>query len=605
MNTAAKTESYKCAISSGVISLLLLVSQWSKLKESAYNKVDVILLLLCGIHDISEHKELSLESIKQRLRTIDVHLEKVYLNRTYEVAGDLCEFMSLFDLLIQQLEGNDDSSSGLLDRDLKNSVLGVFVRRSVQEYQRLSFCQLCRVHKRWASSLYTSGVGFKSGTKVDFSYVLGKQNVMVVESALVGGDVKVNGNRLLEVEALELAQMHGNFGHKEEGIFALQESIRMAHQKNTSVLLEYALGWLLNLQPMEIDDTLSILDRFLKNARNLKLPVLGMWGRLQEIKTLVLSGQLKSAVEMLTLCESDFSDVYTGNTQKLSQRSLLLALHISTMDTCGQRLASLFYSQLLYEVPEDYNTVSYYQGMDEAFAVSTSSVARYLFKNGKYGRSMKLLVTARDILASSPQSQKVLSDCMEEIGFDQAVHLGQFAVARQHLSNIHLFAENSAKYRAALLFAREGILQDTVQVIVERKCKNLQNWLLLAEVFFIESPPSALACVVDCTSYCEGNHLETHLIKLLLGQLQLLLGSPKACVDHVDGCLLHFYAQGYTGAIAKALVLKGQAELLLKRLNCVCKILSSLQVSAHLYQACSRHSESQQVQVLEKLYRNL
>ncbi len=37
---------------------------------------------------------------------------------------------------------------------------------------------------------------------------------MVVESALVGGDVKVNGNRLLEVEALELAQMHGNFGHK-------------------------------------------------------------------------------------------------------------------------------------------------------------------------------------------------------------------------------------------------------------------------------------------------------------------------------------------------------------------------------------------------------
>ncbi len=32
--------------------------------------------------------------------------------------------MSLFDLLIQQLEGNDDSSSGLLDRDLKNSVLG-------------------------------------------------------------------------------------------------------------------------------------------------------------------------------------------------------------------------------------------------------------------------------------------------------------------------------------------------------------------------------------------------------------------------------------------------------------------------------------------------
>ena len=51
-------------------------------------------------------------------------------------------------------------------------------------------------------------------------------------------------------------------------------------------------------------------------------------------------------------------------------------LHVSL----SIRLASLFYSQLLYEVPEEYNTVSY-QGRDEAFVVSTASVARYLFKN--------------------------------------------------------------------------------------------------------------------------------------------------------------------------------------------------------------------------------
>ncbi len=42
----------------------------------------------------------------------------------YEVAGDLCQFMSLFDLLIQQFDDTEDSSSSLLDRDLKNSVLG-------------------------------------------------------------------------------------------------------------------------------------------------------------------------------------------------------------------------------------------------------------------------------------------------------------------------------------------------------------------------------------------------------------------------------------------------------------------------------------------------
>ena len=61
------------------------------------------------------------------------------------------------------------------------------------------------------------------------------------------------------------------------------------------------------MQPMELDDALAILDRYLKNARDLKLPVqlplkcllykfvqvLGMWGRLQQVKTLVLNGQLK------------------------------------------------------------------------------------------------------------------------------------------------------------------------------------------------------------------------------------------------------------------------------------------------------------------------
>ena len=66
-------------------------------------------------------------------------------------------------------------------------------------------------------------------------------------------------SKQLEVEALHLAQLHGAFGHKlaqslhcwlcehlslphsEEGVYALQESIRLAQQMSNSVLLEYAL----------------------------------------------------------------------------------------------------------------------------------------------------------------------------------------------------------------------------------------------------------------------------------------------------------------------------------------------------------------------------
>lgn len=42
----------------------------------------------------------------------------------YEIASDFSHFMDLFDELSQQVDNTEDNSTGLLDKDLKDSVLG-------------------------------------------------------------------------------------------------------------------------------------------------------------------------------------------------------------------------------------------------------------------------------------------------------------------------------------------------------------------------------------------------------------------------------------------------------------------------------------------------
>lgn len=449
MNNNLKADNCKCFISSGAVSLLVLVSEWSKLKEDAYKKVDVILLLLCGIYRLSKDKELPIEVIYQEL-SVDDDLRKKYMYRIREISNDVSKVIDLFDAFIEQCGSTGESL--IFDGSLKNSVLEMFVRRSILEYQRLTFFQLCVLHENLVSSWKVSTPSLSSAMSLadnDVSCVI--QKVVVSRVPTIpecGMDTNETPQKLLDVAALRLAQIHGKFGHRKEGLLALQESIRMAQQRNNSVVLEYALGWLIKLQPGKVDDIIAVLKRFVQNARQFDLPTLEMWGQLQEVKEMVCNGlNIKQAVAMLMSPEVSLRYSYNDRASKLFQRSLLLALQESIFDQCGLKLCGLFYTQLFYQMPME-SVSQYCQEWEESSASPFLCIARYLYKNEKFNKCLNLLAAAID-LSSSVQFKMVLSQCMEEMNFDNAIGTDNITDAKQHFANIDLFNSNSTKYKSA------------------------------------------------------------------------------------------------------------------------------------------------------------
>ena len=118
---------------------------------------------------------------------------------------------------------------------LKFSVnpLGVFIRQCVQEYKRLTFSQLTRLHSRWHASTtkqrntdHNTQDPFDLQKSSKYSHSLQQQDqhdfTMSLQQLMVqeeGGHVmghmeKVTRDRELGSEALQLAQLHGAFGHR-------------------------------------------------------------------------------------------------------------------------------------------------------------------------------------------------------------------------------------------------------------------------------------------------------------------------------------------------------------------------------------------------------
>ena len=117
--------------------------------------------------------------------------------------------------------------------NFSNNPLGVFIRHCVQEYKRLTYSQLTRLHSRWHESTTTQTspdynlqdpINVQKSSKCSHSlqqpnrydFTTSLQQLMVQEA---GGYMKghmegVTSDRELGSEALQLAQLHEMFGHR-------------------------------------------------------------------------------------------------------------------------------------------------------------------------------------------------------------------------------------------------------------------------------------------------------------------------------------------------------------------------------------------------------
>lgn len=162
--------------------------------------------------------------------------------RVQETASDIASMIGIFHKLPTLFGTGDEEEDteaetrppSLLDEDCKNSVLGVFVRRCVLEYNRLAFSQLMVFHTQWHQYVFPNRPSLSKGTAISSTStssntITSSTSNGLIEDAIRRRDfVSALGHLTLPhrttrqsrreedmgEEALTLSSLHGHFGHQ-------------------------------------------------------------------------------------------------------------------------------------------------------------------------------------------------------------------------------------------------------------------------------------------------------------------------------------------------------------------------------------------------------
>lgn len=344
------------------------------------------------------------------------------------------------------------------------------------------------------------------------------------------------------------------------------------------MLLEHTLAWLHKLQPNSSgEDTLVILNKFVKNAEDLKLPLLAVWGKLEQAKTqLAMALEPKEVLQTIASSLSDFLPVYGGaggggggGGVKERLHSSSLSLLAAAWESYGRRLLALLHSQLQCHTAGGEEE----EEEGEAFALSVCLLARHLADQGEFEKAVALLKAALKNLSDTDHAYKLMALCLGEVSFDRALNHGDASTARRCLRNIATFDKLGAAHRSSVLVLAEGDAQSAVRqthtLLPQLDMTNLEHvklcakcLLLLVEAYSeLGLPAVALPHVTECLSHCQTHHLSPHPATLWLAQLQLQLGAHAECLELVKGCLIHCNAEGSLLERGRAGLIMAQALL--------------------------------------------
>ncbi|KAL5491308.1 hypothetical protein EMCRGX_G016571 [Ephydatia muelleri] len=568
----------------------------------------------------------TIDDITQRLvangRT---DIRRSYVHKVQETASDLASMISVFDKLPilfgtgdEEEEAAETRPPSLLDEDCKSSVLGVFVRRCTLEYKRLAFSQLMTFHSQWHQYVFPGDTSSRPSSssrtasspppsppptpppppppppllphstangpveeairRRDFVSALGHLT-LPQEAAR-----RRRGRREEDIgaEALTLSSLHGRFGHQREGAFALNEAVRMAQVKSNPLLLEHSLAWLHNLNPFAGEQAITVLNQFVKNAGDLKLPALASHGMLQLAKLEVSMSKPPAVVLRSVACsERDSGPIVGGPAPQLALKSSMLALQASACGMYGQRWLSLLYAQLQCHMMScDTSNEEDSDQQYEAFCLCLGIVARHLADDGEYDRALVLLGAAKNhfSLLSQHMPYKLISCCIEELGLARALGVRDVAAARLHRANMATYHQHRAMYASALIAMSEGSYHAALletQCVLEAQRSSLQRTdlclqlearchLILAEVYSRQGlPVVGLPHALEGVAFCQDHHLGDigYEMKLTLAHIQLQLGFVDQCLQLLEKLSTSLYSNGSQLLRARARFLVAQATL--------------------------------------------
>jgi tetratricopeptide (TPR) repeat protein len=327
--------------------------------------------------------------------------------------------------------------------------------------------------------------------------------------------VRRDSGMIASYASLNLASLHYRFGHYDAALQCIQETIRIAHQKNEHECLALALAYLFRLADRSglRDRSELLMKKCIDRAKELNMPDLFNQTSLAHTKFLALKKKNTTSGDVTDLTRAIWKGIHAN----------IIGDGISDMHRRGNAHTALLATAAMWEslgspdLAEAYERCVTGDVTIDDYIVSKCNLAEHRAKNGEYKEALQLL-TSLSIDSELIHSYRTWPRTAISI------------LLRYHINTSSL---THASVLVKRLFDMRGDTDDQSVDNIIWEC-DIMNWrgiLCLESGNFDEAAEWARKCV----ELCEKNQVETPLVKylLFLAQIYLASESPTSALKYL------------------------------------------------------------------------
>ncbi|KAL7733644.1 hypothetical protein ACLKA6_005095 [Drosophila palustris] len=343
---------------------------------------------------------------------------------------------------------------------------------------------------------------------------------------------------------INLAVLHATFGHRDEALAALRESIMLAQEHGDKRSLNLANTWYCLLRD---ELPLSYVQRSVADISDAD-------GNLLQNYTLALHFAVKlgtvAGYQPLRLFDLlQHSDHLTNRNNLANHASEALALRSAVWCAYGRHELSALYAQLLLSVRDRFNSNGS-AGMGSALA----SFALWLQLQGEMRLARVLLHRAREQLPRMPGAECwMISQC--HVIIQSGIYRCRWHDALKACDQLHLLDSAGAMHqRAAIYVAKREffnarrlldklVAKPELPFLLRMRVQVLLAYCSLAEGRFSSEAVTLLLRVAEEMSDSQMDY-ELALVDMLLAQVLLLLGMPQKAYQAIKRSMDDIHING-------------------------------------------------------------
>eukprot|EP00026_Physarum_polycephalum_P003726 Phypoly_transcript_03740.p1 GENE.Phypoly_transcript_03740~~Phypoly_transcript_03740.p1 ORF type:complete len:758 (+),score=142.36 Phypoly_transcript_03740:89-2362(+) len=390
-------------------------------------------------------------------------------------------------------------------------------------------------------------------------------------------DQDLNSNLNFPRATLCLAVVHFRFGHIEEGMTAIHETVRVAQERNDHECLAHVLSWLYIFAKEDASLQFNydeLLRRCVERAEQLNMHYLSSFGSIELTKHLLNNPPRHAATSSNSHSHAVWENLEKSQAKNVekSMRSLAWKGHVTgawAWEILGNWDMALYSCQLGISVEDFQRTDTFQIQVQEQGACWPHCKKAYLLymAGDLRGAAQQLLDTNAQFpyldSCDSPWQRTVA-----QILFEHFLNLNDFVRAEEFSRQLLAMSPDSGDclvgvHRQALLDFRMGKFNDSIdkchKLIAESTKRDHQqahtiSYLLLLAKCFLRSgnPDNALPHALGALAQCERYVLHSLWAEatILLAEIHLSIGNSHAAHELVDQSASRVMTNGSVAARA-------------------------------------------------------